>query len=326
MINYFLRRVFFSFTTIFLVSICVFILIHAVPGDPIQNFTKQPRMTEDQIERLRDKYGLNKPLSIQYFHWVFHTVQGDLGYSLFTKRPVIDEIRDRLKNTILLMVPTISSVIILAIVFGSISAMRKDSFIDRFMTTVSLISYSTPSFLLSIIFIAIFYGFLKNPISEKPLFPSGGMYNIVGERTFLDFLHHLILPVTALSLPWIAWYSRFIRSNILKIKNEPFVIAARGRGLPEYLILYKHIMKNALLPLITLIGLDLPLLFGGALGVEIVFYWPGMGRLFWDAAMKRDYPIILGVTIIMSILVIVFNFLADLAHIYLDPRLSIESK
>ena len=170
--------------------------------------------------------------------------------------------------------------------------------------------------------ILVFYVALNNPVTGAPLFPSGGMYSVGKEGNLPNLIWHLVLPVTALSAEWTAWYSRFLRSSMLDVMHEDYVRTARAKGLTERVVYYKHALRNAILPLVTLIALDLPSLFAGALFVETIFSWPGMGRLFWDAARGRDYPVLLGVVMINSVLIIAANIVADLLYGMLDPRVS----
>jgi peptide/nickel transport system permease protein len=187
------------------------------------------------------------------------------------------------------------------------------------MTTVTFIGQSIPIYWLGLGLIVIFYVTLKNPFNGNPMFPVGGI-NTQGQSGFLDTAWHLVLPVTALSLGWIAWYSRFLRSTMLDVMHEDYVRTARAKGLVEQKVVYKHALQNAILPLITIIALDLPSLFAGGLFVETIFSWPGMGRLFWDAAKGRDYPVLLAVVMITAVLIVACNILADLAYGWLNPQ------
>jgi peptide/nickel transport system permease protein len=188
------------------------------------------------------------------------------------------------------------------------------------MTTITFIGQSIPVYWLGLGLIMIFYVALKNPSTGEPLFPVGGMNTYGKEGDFWDSIWHLVLPVIALSLGWIAWYSRFLRSSMLDVLHEDYIRTARAKGLSERAVHYKHALQNAILPLITMIALDLPSLFAGALFVETIFSWPGMGRLFWDAAKGRDYPVLLGVVMITAVLIIFCNILADIAYGWLNPQ------
>jgi len=207
---------------------------------------------------------------------------------------------------------------------GILSARKPYSLFDYIATTITFMGQSLPVYWLGLGLILVFYVTLKNPINGNPLFPGGGMNTFGKEGDFLDTLWHLVLPVTALSLGWAAWYSRFLRSSMLDVLHEDYIRTARAKGVIDRYVYYKHALRNAILPLVTLIALDLPSLFAGALFVETIFSWPGMGRLFWDAARGRDYPVLLGVVMITAVLIIGANILADLAYGLLDPQVKYE--
>jgi peptide/nickel transport system permease protein len=214
--------------------------------------------------------------------------------------------------------------LLVALPVGILSARKPYSLFDYIATTITFMGQSLPVYWLGLGLILIFYVTLKNPFNGNPLFPGGGMNTIGNEGNFLDTLWHLVLPVTALSLGWTAWYSRFLRSSMLDVMHEDYIRTARAKGVVDRLVYYKHALRNAILPLVTLIALDLPSLFAGALFVETIFSWPGMGRLFWDAARGRDYPVLLGVVMITAVLIIAANILADLAYGLLDPQVKYE--
>jgi peptide/nickel transport system permease protein len=215
--------------------------------------------------------------------------------------------------------------VLIAIPIGVISAIRQYSTFDITVTTFSFAGQAIPEFWLGLILILIFYAWLKNPFTDGPLLPSGGMTS-VGSMGFDlgDRVVHLILPVLTGALGWIAWYSRFLRSSMLEVMHQDYMRTARAKGLPTLRVLYKHALRNALIPLITLLALDLPYIFGGAVFVEILFSWPGMGRLYYQAAIERDYPILMAVLIIGAGAIILSNLLADITYAYLDPRIRFE--
>ncbi len=250
--------------------------------------------------------------------------KGDLGQSIKFHRPVNEMIAERIPNTLTLVGASFHLTLIVAIPIGMLSARKPYSLFDYAMTTVTFIGQSIPVYWLGLGLIVVFYVTLKNPASGVPFFPVGGMNTRGKEGELLDTLWHLVLPVTALSLGWIAWYSRFLRSSMMDVLHEDFVRTAKAKGASENAVYYKHALQNAILPLVTLIALDLPSLFAGALFVETIFSWPGMGRLFWDAAKGRDYPVLLGVVMITAVLIIFCNILADLAYGWLDPRVKYE--
>jgi peptide/nickel transport system permease protein len=229
-------------------------------------------------------------------------------------------IAERIPNTLLLVGISFLLTLLIAIPVGVLSARKPYSAFDYSMTTITFMGQSLPVYWLGLGLILIFYVSIKNPTTGGPLFPGGGMNTIGKEGDLTDTLWHLVLPVVALSLGWVAWYSRFLRSSLLDVLHEDYIRTARAKGLRDGTVHYKHALRNAILPLVTLIALDLPSVFAGALFVETIFSWPGMGRLFWDAARGRDYPVLLGVVMITAVLIIICNILADLAYGILDPQ------
>ena len=247
-------------------------------------------------------------------------LRGDFGFSYANREPVMDEIASRLPNTFYLMAVTLLAVAVVAIPIGIISAVRQYSAFDITATTLSFMGQAIPEFWLGLLLILLFYGTLNNPFTGKALFPAGGMYTIGADFSILDRIKHLVLPVTMGLVGWVAWYSRFLRSSMLEVINQDFIRTARAKGQVERKVLYKHALKNALIPLVTMFALDFPYIFTGSLYVELLFSWPGMGRLFYNAATSRDYPVLMAILIIAAGIVILSNLLADIAYAFLDPR------
>ena len=295
-------------------------MVRAAPGGPLTAARRNPNITPQQIAKLEAKLGLDQPLPVQYAKWMGNMLQGDLGESIKFRRPVAEMISERIPNTLLLVGVSFFVTLLIAIPVGVLSARRPYSVFDYSMTTITFMGQSLPVYWLGLGLILIFYVSIKNPATGGPLFPGGGMNTIGKEGNLMDTLWHLVLPVVALSLGWVAWYSRFLRSSMLDVLHEDYIRTARAKGLREGMVHYKHALRNAILPLVTLIALDLPSLFAGAVFVETIFSWPGMGRLFWDAARGRDYPVLLGVVMITAVLIILCNILADLAYGILDPQ------
>ncbi|MBK8784382.1 MAG: ABC transporter permease [Anaerolineales bacterium] len=324
MTTYAIRRVLQTVPILFIISVLLFIMVRSAPGGPLTAARRNPNISKEQIEAIEEKLGLNDPLPVQYGRWLGDMFKGDMGESIKFRRPVSEMINERIPNTLLLVGVSFLVTLLIAIPIGIWSARKPYSPFDYIVTTVTFIGQSIPVYWLGLGLIVIFYVTLKNPISGEPFFPVGGMNTRGKEGELLDTLWHLALPVTALSMGWVAWYSRFLRSSMLDVLHEDYIRTARAKGMKEQMVHYKHALQNAILPLVTLVALDLPSLFAGALFVETIFSWPGMGRLFWDAAKGRDYPVLLGVVMITATLIIVCNILADLAYGWLDPRVKYE--
>jgi len=317
---YAIRRILQAIPIVFIISVVLFLLVRAAPGSPLTAARRNPNITPEQIAALEHKLGLDQPLPIQYWDWVKGVFNGDLGDSIKFHRPVTEMIAERIPNTLMLVGISFALTIIIAIPVGIVSARKPYSIFDHTITTLTFMGQSLPVYWLGLGLIMLFYIKLHNPATGGPLFPSGGLNTIGKEGDILDGIWHLVLPATALSAGWVAWYSRFLRSSMLDVLHEDYVRTARAKGVTDRGVYYKHALRNAVIPLVTMIALDLPSLFAGALFVETIFSWPGMGRLFWDAARGRDYPVLLGVVMITAILIITCNILADLFYGLLDPK------
>jgi len=248
-------------------------------------------------------------------------LRGDFGKSYRTRTPVIDSIGYALKNTAYLMSVTLLIVGIVAVPVGVISAVKQYSFFDIAVTTLSFMGQAIPEFWLGLILFLIFYVWLKNPVTGESLLPPGGMNTLGAAFSVGDWAKHLILPVTMGVVGWVTWYSRFLRSSMLDVIHQDYVRTARAKGLRMNKVYFKHALRNALLPLVTVFALDLPYIFAGSLYVEIIFSWPGMGRLYYQAATDRDYPVLMAILVIYTVVVILSNLLADIVYARLDPRI-----
>jgi len=344
--TYIVRRLLQAIPMLLLVSIVLFALVNIAPGGPMSAYSRTNRIAPEKKEAIKRSFGLDKPLPVQYIIWLAGNdwmqidtdgdgvvdgsgtrkgiLRGDFGFSYKNREPVLEQIADRLPNTIYLMGFTLLAVAIVAIPIGIISAVKQYSAFDITATTLSFMGQAIPEFWLGLILIIIFYVTLDNPFTGESLFPPGGMYTIGAEFSIWDRIWHLILPVTMGLVGWVAWYSRFLRSSMLEVINQDYIRTARAKGQIERKVLYKHALKNALIPLVTMFALDFPYIFTGSLYVELLFSWPGMGRLYYSAATGRDYPILLAVLIIGSGIVILSNLMADIAYAYLDPRVRYE--
>ncbi len=343
MTHYVARRLLQALIMMFLLSILFFGLVNLAPGGPLAGYGQSRRIPAERVLILKRQLGLDKPIPFQYLVWLVGNdwmkvdlngdgtpdgpgtrrgvFRGDFGYSFRTRQPVLDEINIRLPNTIYLMTITMVVAISMAIPIGVLSAIKQYSIFDIAVTTFAFAGQALPDFWLGLILIIIFYVWLKNPLTGEPLLPVGGIYTIGAPFSLADRVSHLVLPVAAGALGWLAWYSRFLRSSMLDVINQDYLRTARAKGLSARKVMFKHALRNALIPLVTLLALDLPYIFGGAVFIEMLFAWPGMGLLYYQAALQRDYPILMAVLIIGGISIILSNLLADVLYAYLDPRI-----
>jgi len=321
MTNYLLRRLLESVPLLVLVSALVFGMLQASPGSPLAQLERDPTISQGDLERIARERGLLDPAPVQYVRWVRGAVRGDFGRSLQTGRPVTREILDRLPNTVTLVATAFVVTLLIAIPVGVLSAVRQYSWFDHLVTAFAFMGQSIPIFWLGLMLILVFYFWLPNPFGAGPLFPPGGMSTTGLESSLADRAWHLILPVAMLSSTWVAWYTRFLRASMIETLSQDFVRTARAKGMPERRVIYRHALRNAALPLVTLVALDLPMVFSGALFTETIFSWPGMGRLFFQSALRRDYPVLMAIVMVTSMAIVVANLLADLAYAYVDPRI-----
>ncbi len=339
--KYIIRRSLQAIPLLFLISIIVFVLIMNM-GDPLISFAgRNGQVKGKDRERLIRQMGLDQPIYMQYVVWLIGNdwmkidtngdgvpdtpgerrgvLRGDLGTSVVTKQPVLKMIGDRLPNTLLLMLTAEIVIILFALLLGVSSAIGQYSWYDNLFTGLSFVGYSMPVPLLALGLIYIFGVYLKR--AGLPYFPTVGMFEPSVGKTPEQVLWHMVLPIATLSIISIAAYSRFIRSNMLEVSSQDYMRTARSKGLPERLILFKHALKNAALPIVTLIGLDLGFLLAGALVTETIFSWPGMGRLFYDHALKSDLPVLMGILMLISVSVVFFQIVTDVTYTFLDPRI-----
>ncbi len=321
MSRYLIRRLLQAIPLLLAISVILFLLISAVPGGLLTAYENMDDITPEDYARLRAKYGYDESVVTKYFKWLRNVLTGDWGTSFVSKRPVIDEIKDRLPNTLLLMGVAFVVTLLIAIPLGIYSALKQYTPFDHIMTTLAFAGQSLPVFWFGLLLIIIFAVELKVPGTGKPLLPGAGMSTPGAPFSIEDRVRHLILPVIMLSAVSAAGYMRYMRSSMLEVINQDYVRTARGKGLSERLVLSRHAVRNALIPLITLIALDLPILFAGAVFTETIFAWPGMGRLFLDSAFKTDYPMLMALLMINTVLIVVSNLLADVGYAVLDPRI-----
>ena len=314
--SYIARRAIQALFTLLIITIVCFILTR-LSADPLAQYATNPNMSNADRAALRERLGLNQPLPVQYFKWLGLAVQGEMGQSFFSKQPVSLMISQRMPLTLILMITAEIITLAVALLLGIISAVKQYSFLDNLITTFSFIGYSVPIFFIALGLILIFAVQFKQ--LGWPYLPTGA--DIWDQKNLGQLIRHMILPVSALVIIQTANYSRFIRSSILEVLGMDYIRTARAKGLTERTVLYKHALRNAALPLVTIIGLDIPYLLGGALVTESVFAWPGMGRLFWEYAQRGDFPVVNGVLLIVSSAVVLFTIITDIVYTVVDPRI-----
>ena len=314
--SYIARRVFQALFTLLIITMVCFLLTR-FSADPLAQYATNPNMSNADRAALRERLGLNQPLPVQYLKWLGLAVQGDLGKSFFSKQPVLGMISQRLPLTLILMITAEICILTTALILGIISAVKQYSLLDNVITSFSFIGFSMPIFFIALGLMLIFA--VKFKQLGWPYLPTGA--DIWDPRDLGALVRHMVLPVTALVIIQTANYSRFVRSSILEVLGLDYIRTARAKGLTERAVLYKHALRNAALPFVTIVGLDIPALLGGALVTESVFAWPGMGRLFWEYAQRGDFPVVNGVLLITSSAVVLFTIITDVVYTFVDPRI-----
>lgn len=316
MSRYLLRRLGQSLVLLVLVSIIGFTVLTLAPGGPLSQFALTPGMSQADLDRIAAQMGLDRPLLVQYFEWFFRLFIGDWGHSFRDGVPVLHVIGRHLFATLLLMISSTIISVGVGTLVGVMGATRRYSPFDYSATIIAMVALSIPTFWFGLVAIFVFS-------LELGWLPAGNMYTI-GDQSFYDYAIHLILPSVVLALVNVAIWSRYMRSAMLDVIDQDYVRTARAKGLSPLRVLAGHVMRNALIPMITLAGLQLPTLLGGALVTETVFTWPGMGRLFLDSLGYQDYPVVMGLLMFSAVLVLVGNLLADILVAAVDPRVRLE--
>jgi peptide/nickel transport system permease protein len=307
------RRLGQSLVLLVIVSMVGFAILHLAPGGPMSQFASGSDMTQEDLDRIAEQLGLNRPLPVQYAEWFWRMLQGDWGRSYRDGEAVLHVIGSHLGATLQLMLTATLLAIFLGVAIGTLGAIRRHSVFDTLATVGAMVALSIPTFwfgLVAIYLFSVWLGWLPSGNRSTP-----------GDGSALDLLRHLILPAMVLALVETAVWSRFMRSSMLDVVNQDYIRTARAKGVPEGRILLRHAFRNAALPMITVLGLQLPTLLGGALVTETVFTWPGMGRLFLDSISYRDYPVVMGILMFSAMLVLMGSLLADLLHAVADPRI-----
>ncbi|MBX3069509.1 MAG: ABC transporter permease [Thermomicrobiales bacterium] len=316
MSRYFIRRTLGAIPLLFGVAVLSFIFMQLAPGGPDALFGRLPRMTDERLAQMRANLGLDDPMIVQFGKWLGNLLTGDLGTSYVQHRPVWHVIWDVFPNTVYLVMAGLFIALILSLLFGVIAAKNPYGLFDNVTAFISYFGLAMPVFWLGLmlqILFAVKLGWL----------PSAGMHS-AGETGVADFLEHLILPAFTIAIGSIATWSRYIRASTIEEINADYVRTARAKGMAEPSILSRHVLRNSLTPFITVVAIDIPLYLTGAVLVETVFSWPGMGRLFFDSLNRRDYPVLMGILMLGAVLIVIGNLVADLIYARLDPRISFE--
>jgi len=285
------------------ITVISFFIMHLAPGDPTALYA-DPNVKPEELARIRANWGLDKPVAVQYFIWLKNAARLDFGTSYISGKPVTQEIFERLPATVLLMSLSFAIILLISIPVGVISAVKKGSLFDNVFTIVSFIFMSIPSFWLALVLMLVFSLRLQ-------WFPPFG---------------NIVLPCATMVITGLAGITRYQRASMLEVLRQEYIKVARAKGLPEWVVIYKHALRNALIPIVTLLGLTLPDLFGGAFIIETIFAWPGMGRLGVSAVFSRNYPVIMGISVFTAVLIVLGNLLADVGYAIVDPRIRYAKK
>ena len=317
--RYVLGRLLQAVPLIFVVTTVNFILIHSAPGDPIHLLIGEGSASEELIEKTRAEFGLDRPIHVQYFSYIGNILQLNLGYSLRYREDVFDLIIGRLPASLLLMGTAFVVSSLAGILLGLYAGTRKDSLADRISVVLSILGYSMPVFFLGLIMLTVFS-------LKLGWFPTQGMFSIrnpqEGWGLVKDVAHHLVLPVITYSAFQLALIFRVTRVKMQQVMKEDFIITARAKGVKENRVVFRHAVPNTLLPIVTILGLNLEWLLAGSVLTETVFAWPGLGRLMFDAVSARDFPLLMGLFVVISSFVIIVNLLTDVVYRLIDPRVS----
>lgn len=314
-LKYICKRLLIIIPTFLGITILAYILSAMAPGDPIDMIVGSAQIDQAMVDKLRAQYGLDQPVIIQYFHWLGRFLQGNLGVSYRTSEPVLNMILDRLGPTLMITLSSVVISVILAIPMGVAAAVKPYSLWDYVASGISFLAAAMPNFFVSLILVFIF------GISLQVL-PTSGMYSSTGAKTFSDLLIHMILPVAVLAFQQIGNLIRQVRGSMLEVLQEDYIRTAREKGLKEKRVIIRHGLRNALVPVVTTIGMNLPFIVGGAIVTEQIFSWPGLGSLMVQSINARDYPVIMGITVAIAIVVLIGNLITDLVYGILDPRIS----
>lgn len=313
--RYIIRRLLVSIPMLIGITLIVFTLANLIPGDPLTAMmSEEAPMSGEAMDQRREALGLNQPLPIRYFLWIKEVVQGNLGFSFITYVPIGETILDRIPQTLQLMGISLLLSIIIGTFLGIVSALKQYQPIDYVLTVFAFVGRSIPVFFVGMLLIYFFS-------LRMDLFPVSGMVTVGMRFNIWDNLWHLVLPCASLSLLRVSEFMRYARSSMLEVLASDYITTARSKGVKENSVVLKHGFRNALIPILTVIGFNLQTLFSGAIIIETVFQWPGMGQLFISAVHQRDYPMIMGLSLVISIVVLIGNLLTDISYAFADPRI-----
>jgi peptide/nickel transport system permease protein len=315
MIRYIARRLLISVPTLLGVSIALFALANSMPGDAVlAMISSDAPLAEELIKIRQGQLGLDQPLPVQYMRWVGQLAQGNLGFSYINGRPIGELIVERVPATVQLMGVSLLISLLIGMALGMIAAVKKYSLLDYLLTVAGFAGLSVPVFFLGMVLVYVF-------ALRLGWFPTSGMGTIGEAYSLRANLLHLVLPALTLSLVRIPMFMRYTRASMLSVLGDDYVRTARAKGLLERTVLLRHVLRNALIPVITVVGVTLPVLFGGAIIVETIFQWPGIGLLYISAVSQRDIPLLMGIALVSAVLVLASNLLADVAYAVVDPRI-----
>lgn len=312
MLRFIANRLVFAIPTVLGVSLVIFFSMRLAPGDPAQLYLG-PMATQETLAELREQLGLNQALPVQYVAWFKQVAIGDWGQSITYRSDVLGLVWGRLVSSAILGAASFVIAVPIGLFLGILAALYRNTIIDVLAMTVAIAGISLPVFWVGLLFIVQFS-------LHWQWFPSSGMYSLYGEKTFWDLLRHLVLPATSLSLVPLAVIARITRSSMLDVLSQDYVRTARAKGVSPFGTVLKHTLKNALIPVITVIGLQIGYLIGGAVLIENIYAWPGIGQLLLDSITSRDYPVVVGGSLLLAVIFILANLLADVAYSFVDPR------
>ena len=313
MTTYIIRRLLLAIPILILISMVTYVLIDLMPGDSVDMLV-DPTGSAESIERRRESLGLNDPIHVRYVHWISEVVQGNLGYSTLNNWPVAQQVGERILPTMLLMGSALVISLLIAFPIGIISAVKSNSRLDNVLSILTFSGVSLPTFFVGLAGIYLFA--VKLNLVPTSMMQTPGAAFSIGDR-----IHHLILPVSVLAVHQVALYMRLVRSSVLDVLNKDYIRTARAKGIAENWVILRHALRNSLMPVVSVLGVQLPSLFSGAVVTEQIFAWPGVGRLLVGSVYGRDYPVLMAIIMATAVLVVLSNLLTDIVYAFVDPRI-----